>query len=41
MDLLPSIDELRDHLVAHDLAVRDIIALGKFKHKSLPYSEDF
>ena len=30
MDFLPSVDELRDHLVAHDRAVREIMALGKF-----------
>lgn len=29
MDLLPSVDLLRDNLVAHDRAIREIIALGK------------
>ncbi|XP_052272186.1 uncharacterized protein LOC127872810 [Dreissena polymorpha] len=30
MDLLPSVDLLRDHLVAHDRAVRQIIALDQY-----------
>ena len=29
MDLLPSAEELRDHLVNHDVAVRQIIILGE------------
>ena len=42
MDLLPSAEELRDHLVNHDVAVRQIIILGELLymvHKSRKYFE--